>query len=284
MGQILEPLIFKAKSGTIFNSLYGIRDCHEEILIMGDSEVKHGIISSLIEDTLGLSCYNLGLDGNSIYYQYAVLKEILGRYIPKVIVISNSIARENESTLTSLFPFYKKYRHIKETILEVAPDEKYKLLSNAYIYNSLIFKIIQGLTSSEPETNGYRPLYSGQHNISFEVNNETREFSISTSERSLKYFEDFIVLALSSGCKVVVINPPKYWYNSKHDQASAVNEIISRNKVIYFDYENDTTFVYHPDLFYDGEHLNHKGAGIFTSRLITDLKDEINLVQGKSSE
>jgi hypothetical protein len=284
LGRILEPLFFNAKSGTIYNTLYGIRDCEEEILIMGDSEVKHGVISNQITDSLGVSCYNLGLDGNNIYYQYAVLGEILERYTPRVIIISKSIASEGESAVTSLFPFYKKYNKAKETILEISPSEKYKLLSNAYAYNSLIIKIIQGLTSTESGTGGYKPLYSGEHNLKFSGDNEHKEFSITTSQRTLKYFEDFIITARSSGCKVVVINTPKYWFNSLHDQPSVLNEIISRSQVVYLDYENDLAFVNQQDLFYDGEHLNHKGAEVLTARFITDLKQHIDIAPEHKSE
>ena len=45
-------------------------------------------------------------------------------------------------------------------------------------------------------------------------------------------------------------------------------------------YETDTAFVYHNDSFYDGVHLNNKGAEIFTGRFISDLK---NIVKTKDS-
>lgn len=275
LGEILEISFFKAKSGTTFNTIYGIRDCNEEILIMGDSEVKHGIISNLLKDSLGLSCYNLGFDGHKIYYQYAMLREILKRYTPQVIIISTSAASEVEVTITPLFPFYEKYSQVKKTILEIAPVEKYKLISNAYAYNSLIIKIIQGLVYSEPKSNGYDPLYTKQHNISLEKISETKNYLVPSSPRSLNYFEKFIRLATSSGCKVVVMNPPKLWHNALHNHEFTLNEIISRNQVIYLDYENDPSFEFHHEIFYDAEHLNHQGAELLTNRIIKDLKDKI---------
>lgn len=271
LGHIYEPLYFKVKSGTIFNTVYGIQDSHEEILIVGASEVKHSIISKQIEDSLGLTCYNLGFDGNNIYYQFAMLREILDRYTPSIVVISTTITAEDESTITSLFPFHKKYKRIRETIFEIAPVEKYKLISNAYAYNSVILDIIQGHTSPEPQTNGYKPLYSEKYNIA----PETREFSIHSSPRTLEYFDKFLKLAVSSGCKVVVVNTPRCWYNSAHDHPSKIKELISHNQVLFLDYENDTSFLYHNDIFYDGVHLNHKGAEVFTSRFISDLKDNV---------
>jgi len=272
LGEILEPLYFKVKSGTIFNTVYGIRDTHDEILIFGASEVKHSFISKQIEDSLGLTCYNLGFDGNNIYYQYAMLSEILDRYTPHIVVVSTSITAEDESSIISLFPFHKRYRRIRETIFEIAPVEKFKTISNAYVYNSLILNIIQGLIYPEPETNGYRPLYNEKYNIE----SETRKYSIPSSPRTLDYFDKFLKLAVSSGCKVVVVGTPKCWYNSSNGQPSNIKELISHNHVLYLDYENDTTFLYNNDIYYDGVHLNHKGAEVFTRRFISDLKNNVN--------
>ena len=272
LGQILEPLYFKVESGTIFNSVYGIRDSHEEILLMGASEVKHSFISKQIEDSLGLSCYNLAFDGNNIYYQYAVLREILKRYTPHVVVISTTITAEDESTVTSLFPFHKNYNRIKETIFEIAPIEKYKLISNAYVYNSLILNIIQGLILPEPQTNGYKPLYRGDTKNNLAV----RNYSIPSSPRSFDYFDKFLNLAVTSGCSVIVVNTPKYFINSSYDRPSEIKELVSKYKIAYLNYENDTTYINHNDYFYDGVHLANKGAEVFTSRFISDLKDIVN--------
>lgn len=283
VGQIFDGFIYKAKSGIIFNSLYGIEKCDEDILLLGDSEIKHGIISKRIEDSLGLTCYNLGFDGNRIYYQYAILREALERYTPRIIVISTSVVSDKESTIVSLFPFYKKHDHIRETILEVSPVEKYKLISNAYMYNSLILTIIQGLTHSEPETNGYRPLYNGQNNSEFNLKPEPRSILTGSTPRSLAYFEKLIRLALSSGSRVVVINAPKFWFNSLHNKDQGLQEIVSWEQIVYLDYENDSIFTYNPDIFYDGYHLNHNGAELFTNRLISDLKDKISISNGRDS-
>lgn len=272
LGRIIEPFYFKVKSGTIFNTVYGVTNCDEKILIIGASEVKHSFVSKQIEDSLGLSCYNLGFDGNNVYYQYAVLRAIVSRYTPSFVIISTGIAAENESSITPLFPFHKKYKQIEETILEVAPVEKYKLISNAYEYNSLILKIIQGQVASEPYTNGYVPLYDEK----YDAKHETRSFSIPSSSRSLEYFDKLLKLAVSAGCKVIVVNTPRCWHNTLSDKPSKIKDLISSNNAYYLNYENDTAYTYHNDIFYDGVHLNNKGAVLFTNNFISDLKTIIN--------
>lgn len=268
VGEIFEPFYYKVKRGTIYNTIYSIRDSHENIVILGASEVKHSFISRQIEDSLGLTCYNLGLDGNNIYYQYSIFRELLERYVPEIVVISTSVVAENENTVATLLPLQKKYKKIREIILDVAPMERYKMISNAYIYNSLALNILQGLSTTEMYANGYVPLYS-EYNY---IGRETRSFSINSTPRTLRYFDSFLNLAISAGCEIIVVNTPRCWYNSLHSEHTSIEEIIDKYNVALFDYEIDPTFLYKNNLFYDGVHLNHRGAEIFTNKFIGDLK------------
>ncbi len=213
----------------------------------------------------------MGLDAHNIYYQYALLVEILERYTPYLIVITTDVIAEDERTINSLFPFRKKYRTVNNTIFEIAPVEKYKLISNAYAYNSLIIKIIQGLIVPEPETNGYKPIFGSNPNLKREAA-DTMTYS---SLRTLEYFDRFMNLAISSGSRVIVVNTPKYIDNSIYEETSKFKEFISRYNVVYLDYENDTTYINHPEIFKDKVHLNNLGAEIFTGNFISDLRNNV---------
>lgn len=276
-GLSFERLYFKVKSGTIYSTVYGLRECHEDILLMGASQVSHNFASRQIEDSLGMTCYNLGLDAHNIYYQYAILREILDRYIPSVIVITTDVIAENERTINSLFPLRKRYERMEDIIFDISPGEKYRLMSDSYAYNSLLIKIIQGMIVKEPATNGFKPI--------FERNPHIRKEEIDTtnysSKRTLGYFEKFIDAAKASGCFVVVVNTPKYVDCSIKKGPSFLTEIIDRNKVLYLDYECDTTYGKHPEYFKDKVHLNDSGAEIFTANFITDLKKNIELNKKK---
>jgi hypothetical protein len=272
-GKMLEKGYYHVKSGTIYQSIYGLESSKEDILILGASEVKHGMISSQFEDSLGLSCYNLGFDGNNIYYQYALLREILKRHKPGIVVISSTIAAENENTVVSLLPLSKKYSQIREMVSEISPLEKVKLLSNAYAFNSLTLNIIQGHLAPEPPTKGYRPLFEGEKNMKL----ESRDYVIETSARSLEYFGKFINLAKSAGCKVVVVNTPKYFINLNFHKTTDIKTLVQDAHITYLDYENDTTYINHRDMFYDGVHLNHKGAVSFTGHFISDIRQRLNI-------
>jgi len=42
--------------------------------------------------------------------------------------------------------------------------------------------------------------------------------------------------------------------------------------VDYYDFDGDSTYVNHPELFYDMSHLNANGADVFTNNLIKYLR------------
>ena len=66
--------------------------CDEEILIFGSSRALHHYVPEIISDSLGMSCYNCGMNGNGILYLYSRYLMVTKRYTPKVIVyeVTNS--------------------------------------------------------------------------------------------------------------------------------------------------------------------------------------------------
>ena len=269
VGQIFDRFYFKVKSGNIYKSNYSLTDCNEDILIMGASEVSHSFISRQIEDSLGLTCYNLGMDAQNIYYQYAMLEQIVKRYTPKIIVISTYIIEEDEVTVNTLFPYFSKNKDIAAIVNDIAPKERIKLISKIYTYNSQILKILKGLIIPEPPTNGYMPI----NTTGMAMKLDTIPFTASTSARTLRYFEKYLKLALQAGSMVVVVATPKYLYELNNEFPIDLNDGIYYNNVLHLVYENDTAFVNHPEYFRDKINLNHTGAQIFTARLISDLEE-----------
>jgi hypothetical protein len=266
-GLVMNTLFFSQKSGTSYTSNYGIESCQEDIIIMGASEVSHSFISNQIADSLGMTCYNLGMDGNNIYYQYAVLSELLSRYKPKIVITSTNVLEESDRTITSLFPYSYKYKNIREFIYEIKPVEKYKLFIKSYAYNSLIIKIIQGNILKEPKTNGYRPLFALSKNLQY----SPIPYTIGISDRTLKYFEKYVNLCLNAGCKVFIVETPKYQNTYNKAENDKIMSLIRKYDVEHISFQNDTTFINHSELFKDRTHLNDQGARIFTTKIIDYL-------------
>jgi len=267
-GIAFDKFYDQVKSGTIYKTNYALRESTEEIVIFGASEVSHSLISNQIRNRMGMTCYNMGLDGQSIYYQYAVLNELLRRYSPKIVIISTNILHENRTTnIASLFPYYYKYINIRNLIREVEPSERIKLLIKSYAYNSLIIKVIEGNIRVEPETNGYIPLFAEGNDMQL----DTTPYRFNITDITLEYFLKFIEACKEANCKVFVIGTPKYFTNIDIDQHQMIKKLLDEQSIDFLDFTTDTTFTNHPELFKDKPHLNHNGAIIFTDMVIDEI-------------
>jgi len=284
LGSIFSRFYFKVKSGTIFTANYAIRDCKEDILLLGASEISHHFISNTIKDSIGLSCYNLGMDGLNIYFQYAVFQEIVKRHAPKILILSTNTLSDAEkqsvATIESLLPYCERYNAIKKMVIDADSTEKFKLLSNSYPYNSLIIKIFQGLIIKEPKTNGYEPLWGSGINLRLNTNPQR----LNTTPKSINYFSDLVILAKKSGCKVYIVQAPRYQINNSAEDQLLFTSLSDKHKVPFLNYLPDTKFTNHPEYFKDGAHLNNQGAEILTNMLIADLKKDNKLNQNSGND
>ena len=86
IGKTLRYYYFKESSGTHFRTTYAIEKTNADILIFGSSRANHHYVPAIFEDSLKMKFYNTGRDGNGIFFQLAVLKSILKRYTPKIII------------------------------------------------------------------------------------------------------------------------------------------------------------------------------------------------------
>jgi len=274
IGTIFSKYYFKIKSGTIFTANYAIRDCKEDILLLGASEISHHFISNTIKDSLGLTCYNLGMDGHNIFYQYAIFQEIIKRHTPKILIIStNSLTDAEKKTggsIESLLPYCEGYPTVKNMVIDTDSSEKIKLLSKSHPFNSMAIKLIQGLINEEPKTNGYKPLWGNSINLELKTNPQ----KLNATPRSINYFSDLITLAKKSGCKVYILQAPRYQINNSIEDQILFTSLSDKYKVPFLNYLPDTIFINHPEYFKDGAHLNNQGAEILTNMLIGDLKHD----------
>lgn len=272
-GYVIGKLYTRVKSGTIYTTNYALRESNEAILIFGASEVAHSLISNQISDSIGLTCYNLALDGQNITYQYATLNELLKRHKPKILILSTFMLNEKEKfTPSSLFPYYYDYPMIKNLIEEVDPSTKYKLLVKSYAYNSLLVKILQGNISNEPNTNGYKPIYDIGKNMKL----SNKLYKLNITDKTLKYFNKFIQACKEVNCKVYVIDTPRYYAKNDKNQNIMIRKLLADKSVEYLDFAADSTFINHPEIFKDGTHLNHDGAKIFTGIIANRIKQDLN--------
>ena len=87
LGKIFGYLTVHATGGYTKRDNFISDEVDANILIFGSSRAAHHYVPSILSDSLDMSCYNCGLDGNGIIYGYGKLKTITARYYPKIVIL-----------------------------------------------------------------------------------------------------------------------------------------------------------------------------------------------------
>ena len=149
VGQLLSYFYFKQKSGVDYRTTYSINITKEDILIFGSSRANHHYHPHIFKSRLHMSYYNAGRDGTSIIYHYALLKGVLKRYSPKIIILDilNKEFQKNADSyekISPLLPYYNSHPEIRSIVQLRSRYEKHKLFSKIYPFNSAVLKIAMG--------------------------------------------------------------------------------------------------------------------------------------------
>ena len=131
IGSLLNIFYFKQESGLQYRTTYSIEKTTADLLIFGSSTANHNYHPGIFQNRLNMSYYNVGRDGKSIFYHYAVLEAVLKRYTPKMIIYDfdeHEFSKDQESydRLSSFLPYYKKHPEIRSIVDLKSPYEKYK--------------------------------------------------------------------------------------------------------------------------------------------------------------
>lgn len=274
-GKVLHALYFKQKAGWEFRTKYAIEDTHADMLIFGSSRAQQQYNPIYFEERLKLSCYNVGRDGQVILYQYPVLQAVLKRYKPKAIMLEcdNMMFIDNKDAydrLSCLLPFYKTHAEIRSTLQLRNNNERVKILSQMYPYNSAFFKIVSGIVKNEDEDiKGYVPL-TGALNEPIRFVDLTKMYKIDNNR--IEFYKSFIDLCKKSGVKLVLTASPYFSKESGNDTSLTIaKEIAHENNIPFYDLSKGHSLLNKSNLFDDTAHVNQTGSKILSNIVLDSI-------------
>lgn len=251
-----------------------------DVIIMGSSKAAHNYMPSIISDSLNMTVYNCGQRGNGIIYSYGRLATIYERYTPKIIIYDviksyDIEVNDNSRYLDFLKPDYGNNTTVDSIFYAIDKNSKYKMLLNCYQYNSTICDLlINSVLKNRArfQKDGYFPFKGAKsdfvpsNNYEETVSNEIIEID----SMKISYLEK-LAKDKRNNCFLVFTISPSYKYVNPRDY-SIVRDICNHYSIPILDYVNDTRFLGQYDLFFDGSHLNEKGAKIYSSIVASDVK------------
>ncbi|MFN8208914.1 MAG: hypothetical protein U0T82_16125 [Bacteroidales bacterium] len=282
LGSLLRHFYFKQRSGDNYRMIQSIEHTTADVLIFGSSRSTRHYRPDVLADSLGLTYYNTGKDGQDILYAAAVGKCVFSRYKPKLVILDirrGEFRQGSYDRLSKLLPFYRTHPEIRPFIELRGPFEKIKLLSSVYPFNSEFFAILVTNTSFNEEKRkddrGYLPLYK---TWTKPLNLET---SLLTTHSSLDPVRVEAFRAFVSDCRnrqipMVVVSSPYYSLPLNPDSSLIVASSICREyQTIFLDISQDTSYLDHPEWFQDVQHLNQNGALRFSENLVALIRENI---------
>ena len=248
-----------------------------DVLILGPSTANHHFDCRIIEDSLGLTCYNAGRDGQNIIYDAMVLEGFLTRCTPKMVVVDVTHSTLSDTWMSSLNDFncyYGFLKPINDIIDSIgSPVDRMKRLSNIYRYNKTWEWLLNAkIAESAEDLDGYRPLEVKEIK-GLMATKESGKFVM--DERCRHYLDRIIDACQKRNVKVLFTISPTLMID-EGNFAKDVNDVLQGKGMELMNWNGDTTYTNHPKLFYDKTHLNAKGAEVFTKEFVGKVKDVLN--------
>ena len=276
-GKVFWYLQSSKAGGRTGAEYYACKESNEDVIIMGSSRASHHYVPKIITESLGLSCFNAGQDGNGIILQYGRWKMISERYTPKVLIydvtpVFDLCKNDNMTYIDRLKPFCDN-SDVSGYVTSMFPLEKIKLYSLMYRYNYKFLEMASDCArGGSDEMKGYIPLYGAIRKEVVESSSSSDVTAIEEDNIKIYYLELLAKECKERGTKLVFVASPAFngaGYNL--ETFSSVSKISNQYSIPFY-YYNESEFSCNPSLFKDSGHLNDAGAIAFTKDLVCHIQ------------
>lgn len=268
----------------VWNDIYA-SNIKSDFLILGNSRAWCQYDPKILDSIIGLSFYNLGIDGSPINYQI-IRYNTYRRFNPKPIYIIQNI---DFSTLAIRNDGYEREQYFPyisdDSLMNVVSKDKKITLFDRYLplvrYFGYREVIEDGFQSFFGETSFFDGgMYKGYRGNDYQWDgsnlNNINTIIYSKDPKALKLLDEYLSKAKDENIEVIFVSAPIYVeVKRKLIDFKGMNDmyksIADKYKLKILDYTNDSICLNKTN-FYNGTHLNKKGAELFTTKLAKDLK------------
>lgn len=271
----------------VWNDIYdGNATC--DIAIYGSSRAWVQFSPQILTDSLNESVYNLGIDGHNFWLQYLRHLEYLKHNPkPKTILMSIDIfslqKRKDLYQMDQFLPYMlwnKDIRNLTSSYEGFNSADYYFPLVRYYGKNKVLSTCISVILNNDGNTeyrnHGYRAMDKPWNNDFDKAKETMKGYEIDLDSASINLFSEFILECKKSNIELVLVYAPEYIEGQKFvlnrsDILNIYADLANQHNLLFLDYSN-SKISFNKSLFYNTQHLNAKGATLFTKILAGDLK------------
>ena len=273
----------------VWNDIYDGK-INADILIYGSSRAWKHINPQILEDSLGLSTYNLGMDGHIFWSQYFRHQTyLLHNLTPKMIVLSLDIFSLETNKNIGLYNKnqFLPYMYCNETMHEYTKPYKgfswvdFNVPLIRYLFNQKAtlhaLMSIVALNKKPYRNKGYKG-FDVLWDYNFEKAKLKKEnYYATTDGAAVNLLEQFISECATKKIELLLIYSPEYiagqqFTKHREDVMKTYTTLASKHHLQFIDYSSNE-ICYRKELFFNALHLNLKGSEIFSKTLAADLKN-----------
>jgi hypothetical protein len=261
-----------------------------DLIINGSSKAYVQLSPRIIDSTLALNSYNLGLDGTPFIPQ-KVQYELYERYnTPPKIIIQIVDFSNMAKAQGNLYNYSKFAPYINIDIVRQMTklyngftfiDYHVPLLR----YSGMPIEVLDGILSLFNLHIAPSNLYKGylEQDIpwdgTFEKFKESYKRGVESKldTTTCKLFEDYIKRCKEKNIQLFLVYPPLFYESIPYDinrktMLDYFNKVSLKYSVPFLDYSYDE-LSFNKGNFYNSQHLNKIGAELFTKKLCIDIKE-----------
>lgn len=281
-GQFFSYLRAHSKGGSTANCEYIANKATEDIIILGSSRATHHYIPQIIEDSLGVSCYNCGEEGNGIVLAYGRLNMLIARYTPKLVIYELTPSYDygtiepNTKYLGYLRAYYDK-EGVKKIFDDFDDDlSSVKMLSKMYRNTGRLLPFLFDNIVYRDNHRGYDAL-NGVMDTTLEVKENSGGNEMLYDKQKIAYMEKLMVLCKSKDIKLIFMISPRY---GMKEQDMTIYEpgisLCEKYNVPVYNYINCPNVSDKSEFFQDEGHMNNRGAEEYTKLICSVLKTQLH--------
>jgi hypothetical protein len=252
-----------------------------EIAIYGSSRAWVHFNPVIFEKELHQKTYNFGIDGHHFHLQYLRHKEYFKYNThPKIIIFSVDIftlaKKKDLYNLNQFLPYMLWNDDFYEYTCSYNGfnSSDYYVPLKRYFGNINLSDICASTTKRR--CNGFAGIDKKWNTDLKKAKASKPSYRIILDSTSILLFKQFINEMKKEDVRLIFVYTPEYiegqaFVKNRNDIISVFDEISKKYNIPFFNY-SCSDISYNKSLFYNTQHLNKKGADIFTVRFINDFK------------
>ncbi len=267
---------------------------NSDVVIYGSSRAWHHFDPAIIQDSLNVSAYNLGVDGQNFLLQHLRHKLLL-KYNrkPKVIIYSlDAFTLQRQQDLYNhdqLLPYMLWNSEIKKTVRHFSGFNfwDYEIpLIRYYSARDVLKNTWNSTARSQNETpgriRGYEGVVASWEGDIEQIRKELDDKGIRFDTLLINSFKKFLLECKAKNISVILVFSPEYFeiqkfIKNRNEPMELYRSLSKELSIPFFDF-SDSDISHDKKFFYNCEHLNKTGAEQLTRQLCDTIK-KYNLIR-----